>query len=160
MVWAKWTHLGSCKGPKIVLVLVSNLPRYLALHAFRVFSEYMQIHSVYSQCTNRFIPRILNTQTDSYLVLVNLHSEYSQQNSIWRFTLFRVCIIHIRTDSFRIFPVYKQIYSAYSQCTYRFISRIRRMHPNNVEYSGWNIFFATFNGTLPQETVCTCATGP
>ncbi len=36
--------------------------------SFRVFSEYIQIHSAYSQYTNRFIPRILSVRTDSFRV--------------------------------------------------------------------------------------------
>jgi hypothetical protein len=44
-------------------------------------------------------------------------------------------ILSIRTDSFRVFSVYEQIHSAYSQCSYRFNPRNQRMSPNCSEYS-------------------------
>jgi hypothetical protein len=48
-----------------------------------------------------------------------VHSEYSQY--MYRFV---PRILSIRTDSFRVFSVYKQIHSVYSQYTNRFIPRI------------------------------------
>jgi hypothetical protein len=60
---------------------------------------------------NRFILGILNIQTDSFCVF----SVYEQQNFV-RFTLFRV------------FSVYVQILSAYSQYTNRFIPCILGIH--------------------------------
>ncbi len=89
-------------------------------HAFCVFSVNVQTRFAYSQYMNRFIPHIHSTGSDSYSVFC----EYTQLNSVWSFTSFRVYSeyvqIHsayfqyIRTDPSRAFSVYEQIHSAYS----------------------------------------------
>jgi hypothetical protein len=60
-------------------------------------------------------------------------------------------ILSIRRDSFRVFSVYEQIHSAYSQCSYRFNPRNQRMRPNCSEYSEENFFSTAFKGTLLQK---------
>ncbi len=108
----------------------SCIQRVLSIRtdSFHVFSVYDQIHSAYSQCTNRFIPRILSILTAKFSSKIYLIPH----------------ILHLRTYSFRVFSVYKQIRSAYSQYTYRFILRIQRMRPNNFEYSELNYFHYSF----------------
>jgi hypothetical protein len=101
---------------------------------FRVFSHfslYVQILSVDSQYTNRFILHIQR------LCIVKFHSKIYLIPSILR----------IRTDSLWVFSVYERIYSTYSQgsqYTYRFVLCIRRMRSNNIKYSEWNLFSSQF----------------
>ncbi len=93
------------KRPKIFFILVLSSPRYSTFHAFHIFSVYEQMCSAFSQYTNRFFKHNLSIWTDSFWVF----SEYAQQNSVWRSTLF--CI----------FFIYIQIHSTYSQYTNGFI---------------------------------------
>ncbi len=74
-------------------------------------SVYEQIHSAYSQYTNRFIPRILSIRIARFSSNTYLpHSAYSPNT--YRFIPH---ILSVRTDSFRVFSVYEQIHSAYSE---------------------------------------------
>jgi hypothetical protein len=77
---------------------VSNSPRYSTFYAFRIFSVYIQICSVYSQHTNRFIPSILSMRTDSFVFSIQTN----------RFILRTVCM---RIDSFCIFGECPEIIS-------------------------------------------------
>ncbi len=122
---------------KIFPIFVSNSPRYSTFRAFRVFSVYVQIRSAYSQYTNRFIPRILITRTDSFRVFsVNeqIHSAYSHYMN-----RFIPRTLSIRTNSFHVFRECAQIIS-------------------NIQ--NWIIFITALKGILLQKKVCICATGP
>ncbi len=118
------------------------------------------MHSACSQYTYRFIPHILNIQTDSfcYILSINRFILHIQRKHTAKLYL-KICLVSQictyflythGTDSFRVFSVY-------GTGTYRFIPRIRRMHPNNLNvWNGIN-FFTAFIGILPQKnnTVCT-----
>ncbi len=94
-----------------------------------------------------------------FLILVSNSSRYT---TFWAFYVFLVYIyrsipriLRIRTDSFPVFSVYKQIHSTYSQYMYRFIPCIQRMRPNNFEYIGWNYFLYSFErDTTSKKYVC------
>ncbi len=60
---------------------------------FRVFSVYEQIHSAYSQYTDRFIPLILSVRTAKFCLKIYVIPP----------------ILYICTDSFHIFSEYQQI---------------------------------------------------
>jgi hypothetical protein len=154
VVWPNKPVWAPDKNPKIFSILVSNLLRYSTIHAFRVFSVYVQICSAYSQYTSRFIPSMLIIQTDS----VRIFSEYTQQNSVKNLSYSAYSVYMHRL--LRIFSVYNQIYSPYYQYTQRFVLRIRQMHPTDFEYSDWNYFFHSYKGKLLQKTVCKCGTEP
>ncbi len=118
---------------------VRSVPCILSIRtdSFRIFSVYEQIHSAYSQYTYRFIPCVLSTVYETAKFCSKI---YLIPRSL--------CI---RTDSFCIFSVYEEIYSAYFQYTYRFDLRIRRMRPNNLEFQNGIIFFTAFERTLLQK---------
>jgi hypothetical protein len=93
-------------NPSWLLINVPNIfgfgfTIYSIFRAFRVFSVYLQIRSVYSQYTNRFIPSIQQIRTakfrsKSYLIppilsiqYVQFHSAYSE-NVTEEFKIFRM----------------------------------------------------------------------
>ncbi len=88
------------------------------------------------QNTEIFLPSIIRIRKFSFRVL----SVYEQWNLVWIFT------------SFRIFSVYVQILSAYSQYTNRFIPCILSIRTY--------VRIPAFKGMLLQKKVCMCATGP
>ncbi len=65
VIWLNEPIWGPNKRPKILSILVSNLPRYSTLCAFCVFSVYVQIHSKYSRYMNSFIPFSLSEEIQS-----------------------------------------------------------------------------------------------
>ncbi len=117
------------------------MPRYSTFCAFCICSVYVQIRSTYSQYMNRFILHILSIRTDSFRIF----SVYKQRNLVRRFTSFHVFSVYVQILS--AYSQYiKQIHSAYSQYTYRFIPRIRKMRPNNLKYLELNYFILAFKG--------------
>jgi hypothetical protein len=132
-LWSSWRYtcmrffgfkwFGQTNPSSLLINMLGNIfSRYLTFCAFSVFSVYAQIHSAYSQYTNRFIPHILSVQTDSFRVF----SVYEQRNLVQRFSSFCIVYIYctylffprilsIQTDLFRVFSVYVQIHSAYSE---------------------------------------------
>jgi hypothetical protein len=68
------------------------------------------------------------------------------------------------SDSVCIFLICKQVHSliqsVLSHYTYRFIPRIRKVRPNNLEYLEYNYFLLSFKGTILHKKVCQCATVP
>ncbi len=94
--------------PKILSILVLNLPIYSTFYAYYYvfsFTDMFCVFMVYEQ----IIPHILSVQIDSFNVqyATNTHSKI----------LFEIYLIQrflYYADSFRIFSVYEQILSAYS----------------------------------------------
>ncbi len=70
------------------IYLIPHILR-IRVDSFRVFSVYEQIHSTYSQYTNRFIPRTLSIRTDSFRVI----RECAQIIRIFRIELFSLQLL-------------------------------------------------------------------
>ncbi len=87
--WGIWISCIPC---------ILSLLTYVYVDSFSVFLLYEQIHSAYSQCTNRQFAYSENT--------------YTQQSSVWRST------------SSCVFSVYVQIHPMFSKYTKRIIPRI------------------------------------
>ncbi len=73
--------------------------------------------------------------------------------------------------SLRVFSVYVQVHSPYSQYMHRFIPSIFSIHTDSFCVLGeciqitlniqkGIIFFTAFKGKLFQKTLCMCASGP
>ncbi len=109
-----------------------NILKYFSF-LFQICRDiWLFVHSMYSQYTYRFIPRIRSIWTGKFSLNIYLIPR----------------ILQIRTESFLIFSVYEQIHSAYSQYTYRYIPHIWRMRPNNFECLDLNHFHYRFKGIL------------
>jgi hypothetical protein len=65
-IYLMWFGQTDLYGLLINVYKVFNSPRYSTFSAFRVFSVYVRIRSVYSQCKNRFTLRILSKWTDLF----------------------------------------------------------------------------------------------
>jgi hypothetical protein len=99
VVWPNESIWASDKRPKTFSILVPNSPKYWTFHSFSIFLVYEQIHSVYLQYTNRFIPHIQKIHTAKFHL------------KILKFT-------------FSAFYSYVQVHTVYSRYTNRFIPSI------------------------------------
>jgi hypothetical protein len=95
---------------------------------FHIFLIYEQIHSAYSQYTNRYFPPIQRICIVKFRAKINLIQH----------------ILHKCPDSFRIFSLYEQIHSAYSQYIYSFCL-FGECAQSNFEYSELNYFLHSFS---------------
>jgi hypothetical protein len=98
------------------------------------------VHSAHYQNTEIFLPRITYQNTEIFIPRIISIRTVKFSSNIYLIPR----IIRIRKFSFRVLSEYGNFHSAYSQNTYRFIQRIRRMRPNNFEYSVLNYFHSSF----------------
>ncbi len=125
LIWRKEPIWVPDYSPKIFAILVLNLPRYMTLLAFRVFSVFEPIHYPYSQ-------------------YIHFHSVYSiNRYAQWKSVEWFI--------SFSIFPVYMPIHSAYSQYTqnysvYHQFCIFCECAPQNLNIQNEIFFFRAFKG--------------
>jgi hypothetical protein len=111
----------------------------------------LNLKSIWLFMHSRFALHILNIWTDSF----HIFSNYAQENSVWRFT------------SFRVFSVYLQIHSSYMN---RFILRILRICTDSFHVFGdcaqkfLNIQKESLSSSIQEKVtskiIYMCAIGP